>query len=145
MKKTFLTAVAIAAIASTAAIAQDYSLNPNFGTISLAPGFLPDPSEVNIVAGGSINASNLGGGCAGNISNAPDVRLQWSGGSMTIGARSGEDTTLVVNGPDGRWYCNDDSNGLDPAMAFNQGGQYDIWVGTYNGGTASAVFYVTEY
>ncbi len=145
MKKTFLTAIAIAAVASTAAIAQDYSLNPNFGTYSLNAGFLPDPSEVNIVAGGSINASRLGGSCAGNISNAPDVRLQWSGGRMTIGARSGSDTTLVVNGPDGSWYCNDDANGLDPAMVFNQSGQYDIWVGTYNGGTASAVLYVTEY
>jgi hypothetical protein len=39
MKKTFLTAIAIAAVASTAAIAQDYSLNPNFGTYSLNAGF----------------------------------------------------------------------------------------------------------
>ena len=26
------------------------------------------------------------------------------------------DTTLVINGPDGRWYCNDDFNGRDPQV-----------------------------
>ena len=142
-----LKTVLAAAVAATAfaglASAQDWSLSPNFGTTSLNIGFMPDPYEVAIVAGGSIDASSFG--CAGNISNAPDYRLHWEGTGITIGATSSEDTTLVVNGPDGEWYCIDDTNGLDPAIRFQDGGQYDIWVGTYNGGTANATLYFTEF
>lgn len=144
MFKKSVFAAAVAAFAVTgAAAAQDWSLSPNFGSTSLNIGFLPDPYEVSIVAGGSIDASSFG--CAGNISNAPDYRLFWEGTGLTIGATSSEDTTLVVNGPDGEWYCVDDVNGLDPAIRFQDGGQYDIWVGTYNGGTASATLYFTEF
>ena len=143
MIRTILTASAIAAIAATAAVAQDYSLNPTYGTISLNAGFLPDPSQVQITAGGSLNAASVG--CAGSIANAPDVRLQWGGGQMTIGANSNSDTTLVLNGPNGQWYCSDDVNGLNPALVFTAGGQYDIWVGVYAGSTAPATLYVTEY
>ena len=65
MIRTLLTASAIAAIASTASFAQDYSLNPTYGTYSLNAGFLPDPSELQITAGGSLDASSVG--CAGAI------------------------------------------------------------------------------
>lgn len=144
MFKKSVFAAAVAAFAITgAASAQDWSLPPNFGSTSLNIGFLPDPYEVSIVAGGSIDASGFG--CAGNISNAPDYRLFWEGTGLTIGATSSSDTTLVVNGPDGEWYCIDDVNGLDPAIRFQDGGQYDIWVGTYNGGTANATLYFTEF
>jgi hypothetical protein len=143
MKTTFLTAIAVAAIASTAAIAQDYSLNPTYGTHSLNAGFLPDPAELPITAGGSLDASSVG--CAGAIANAPDARLMWGGGSMTIGANSNSDTTLVINAPDGQWYCSDDVNGLNPALSFSAAGQYDVWVGVYAGSTAPATLYVTEY
>lgn len=143
MIRTLLTASAIAVIATTASVAQDYSLNPTYGTHSLNAGFLPDPAELQITAGGSLNASSVG--CAGSIANAPDARLHWGGGRMTIGANSNSDTTLVVNGPDGQWYCSDDVNGLNPALVFTQAGQYDVWVGVYSGSTAPATLYVTEY
>ncbi|WP_300545079.1 peptidase S1 [Maricaulis sp.] len=139
--------VLIAAITSIAAtgvsIAQDWSQSPNFGSASLSAGFAPDPYNVDIVAGGSVDASNVG--CAGMIANAPDYRLHWSGGQITIGATSGSDTTLVVNAPDGNWYCSDDANGFDPELVLNGSGQYDIWVGTYGGGTANARLYFTEF
>ncbi|ABI66879.1 peptidase S1 and S6, chymotrypsin/Hap [Maricaulis maris MCS10] len=141
--KTAATAIIAAAAFAGLAAAQDYSLSPNFGTTSLSAGFAPDPYGVSIVAGGSVNASNVG--CAGMISNAPDVRLQWSGGRITIGAESGSDTTLVVNAPDGSWYCADDVNGFDPAIALSGSGQYDIWVGVFGGGTANATLYFTEF
>ena len=38
-----------------------------------------------------------------------------------------------------------DVNGLNPALVFNQAGQYDVWVGVYSGSTAPATLYVTEY
>jgi hypothetical protein len=143
MKTTILAAAAIAAIASTASFAQDFSLNPTYGTISLDAGFLPDPAEVQVIAGGMLDAADIG--CDGAIANAPDVRLMWGGGEMTIGANSNVDTTLVVNGPDGEWYCADDVNGLNPAIRFGEAGQYDIWVGIYEGTNAPATLYVTEY
>ena len=121
--------VACAALAAltlgAAASAQNYALNPNFGTFSLNAGFLPDPYNVNVVAGGNINASRLGSGCVGSISDAPDVRLNFNGGRISIGAQSGSDTTIVVNGPDGRWYCNDDFDGLNPRVTISGSGQYD--------------------
>lgn len=141
-----VTCAALAALAlGAAASAQNYSLNPNFGTYSLSAGFLPDPYGVNVVAGGNINASRLGSSCVGSISDAPDVRLNFNGGRISIGAQSNVDTTIVVNGPDGRWYCNDDFDGLNPQVTLSGSGQYDIWVGTYSGGTANAVVYFTEY
>jgi hypothetical protein len=143
MKNTILAAAALAAITSTAALAQDYSLTPTYGSYSLSAGFMPDPSELQITAGGTLDAASVG--CAGTIANAPDARLNWGGGRMTIGARSNVDTTLVVNGPDGQWYCSDDVNGLNPALVFSASGQYDIWVGVYQGSNAPATLYVTEY
>lgn len=142
MIRLLLTATAIALITNASAWSQDFTLEPNFGTYSLATGFTPDPAELPIIAGGTVDASSVG--CSGMISNAPDARLMWDGDAITIGARSDSDTTLIVNAPDGQWYCADDTNGLNPAVTLSGSGQYDIWVGTYGGGTANATLYATE-
>ncbi|MDX2275346.1 MAG: peptidase S1 [Hyphomonadaceae bacterium] len=149
--RIFVAASALAAIIASPASAQDYSLNPTYGTASLTSGFTPDPYVVNVRSGGSINAAGIGSPCAGFIANAPDVRLQFSAGSLPliISAASSSDTTLVVNAPDGRWYCDDDSgnNGLNPMVRFNNpsSGQYDIWVGTYgNASTQPAQLNISE-
>ncbi len=141
--KMLAAAVLAAASTSGAVIAQDWTLNPTFGSTALNSGFLPDPFNVSLTAGGSLDAASVG--CMGSIANAPDYRMQWGGGRVTIGANSSSDTTLVVNAPDGSWYCSDDVNGFNPALVFNQSGQFDIWVGVYNGGTASATLYFTEF
>lgn len=60
---------------------------------------------------------------------------------------SSVDTTLIINGPDGSWSCDDDSYGdLDAEVRFNrpQGGTYDVWVGTFGGSTAAATLLITE-
>ena len=133
-----------AAVISTAA-AQNYSLQPNYGAVNLTGGFTPDPYSVNLQSGGSVNVGQtIGGSCRGFVADAPDVRLNYSPGSLPliISVASGSDTTLVVNAPDGRWYCDDDSgvNGLNPMVRFNSpmSGQYDIWVGTYGNATLQA-------
>ena len=53
--------------------------------------------------------------------------------TLIISVASGEDTTLVINGPDGQWYCDDDTNGVNPMVRFESpgSGQYDIYVGHY--------------
>lgn len=135
--KTLLAVFATAAVAAVPAAAQDYRLNPTYTTLTLDSGFTPDPQTIDLQSGGDIDASSISSSCRGFIANAPDVRVRYTRGRypLIISVDSNADTTLVVNAPDGRWYCDDDSGerGLNPMVRFNnpQSGQYDIWVGTY--------------
>jgi hypothetical protein len=130
--------------AGGAASAQDASLDPAFGSANLRAGFTPDPYNVNsILAGGANDASDLGGACVGMIADAPDFRLNYTAGGLPLNVwvYSNADTTLVINGPDGRWACNDDGaggNGVNPGLrwAQPQSGVYDIWIGKFGGGDA---------
>lgn len=137
MFRTLLTATAAMAALGAAATAQNYNLDPTYGTVSLSAGFSPDPYVVNVQSGGSIPASNASSSCRGYIANAPDVRLNYSAGSslpLILSVASNSDTTLVVNAPNGSWYCDDDGGeGTNPSLRFNSpmSGQYDIWIGTY--------------
>ena len=152
--KRLISALALAAVlaAPAAAVAQNAGLTANYGEIRLNVGFTPDPYRVDLTAGGSIDAytdTNLPGACVGDISNAPDYEVTYSAGSLPLvfRTRSSTDTTLIINGPDGRWYCDDDSWGDgDAEDRFNKpsSGTYDIWIGTFNGGTASAALLITE-
>lgn len=154
MKTLALATAAAAALAflglAAPAVAQNASLSANYGEISLSAGFTPDPYTVNIQAGGSVDGSRLPGSCTGYISEAPDFEVTYSAGSLPLVFRtvSGADTTLIINGPDGQWYCDDDSFGDgDAQVRFNrpQSGKYDIWVGKFgSGGTAAARLLITE-
>ena len=145
-----ITATAAMLAISVPAAAQNYNLDPTYGTINLRAGFSDDPRLVELSSGGSINASSLGNGCRGFVANAPDVRVVYSSGSLPLmfSAASDADTTLVINAPDGRWYCDDDGgNGLNPSIRFNSplSGRYEVWVGTYgSSGLRSAVLGVSE-
>lgn len=113
--------------------------NPLYGSLSLNAGFTPDPHRVNIQAGGNtdVQTFNVGSSCVGYIAIAqPDLRVNYQAGryqNLSFAATANTDTTLVIHGPDGRWYCNDDFEGTDPKVIFNSpaSGRYDIWVGTY--------------
>jgi hypothetical protein len=131
----------------------DFSLSPNFGSQSLSAGFSPDPHTETMVSGGEVDVSacGLGSGCTGYATEAPDFRIQWSGSSSRLRiffvADGGEDTTLVINDPNGDWHCNDDYSGLDPMVEFPNPftGQYDIWVGSYSSGDyVNGTLYATE-
>lgn len=129
--------------------AQNTSLNANYGSVTLDAGFTPDPYRVNVRAGGNVDASNAANGCVGSISNAPDFELNYNAGSLPLVFRTlaNSDTTLVINGPDGLWYCDDDSgDGTNAQVSFSkpQSGVYDIWVGTYGGGIQNAQLLITE-
>ena len=148
-------AALFAMAAGSVAIAQNYTLPPTYGTLNLSANFRPDPQVVNVVSGGggqgTIDAATLGSPCVGIISNAPDVRLNYAAGQyqLMISVDSAADTTLAINGPDGRWYCDDDggNNGMNPLVRFtNPGsGQYDIYVGTYGRNTnEQAQLYISE-
>lgn len=134
---------------ATAGGQLDPFATPTYGQVTLNAGFTPDPYLADVVAGGTLDASGLGGGCTGAIASSPDFRLTYRAGSypLSFAAISGSDTTLVINGPDGQYHCDDDSGGDgDPFISFSrpQSGVYDIWVGVYGGGTADAVLYISE-
>jgi serine protease Do/protease YdgD len=140
LPRVMIAAAAVAALVAGPVVAQNFSRNPSFGTLNLSANFMPDPQVVNVTAGGNVPAERLGGSaCVGTIADAPDVRLNYRAGQglpLYISVRSNADTTLVINLPNGRWICNDDFNGLNPGIVFNQpmSGQYDIWIGHYDRG-----------
>lgn len=132
--------------------AQDASLRPNFGSVTLRSGFDPDPYTVSVYAGGSIDAyddTDLPAACVGKISDAPDFSVTYTAGQLPLAFRvvSNSDTTLIVNGPDGRWSCDDDSFGDgDPQVVFRRprSGKYDVWVGVLGSSGAQATLGLTE-
>jgi len=148
--KRLLAAAACAITLAGPAMAQDYNATPNYGDITLSPGFTPDPHLVSLRAGGTVSANSAASGCSGFITSAPDFRLNWSGkGSLNlkISVVSNSDTTLVVNGPNGEWYCDDDSGDeTNPVVTLGSvSGRYEIWIGTYaSGETKPAVLSISE-
>lgn len=128
----------------------DLSAAAAFGEIILRSGFTPDPHTIEVVAGGSLSASNLGGNCNGMISGIPDVELTYRDNGnypLVFTFDAPADTVLAINAPDGSWYCDDDSNGnFDPRVTFERpmAGIYDIFVGTISGDTSTGVLSITE-
>jgi S1-C subfamily serine protease len=130
----------------------DFGEEPSFASESLEAGFTPDPYTLEMVSGGEVEVSYLGGDCTGYAAVAPDYRLRWTGNSSELRIffvpEDGGDTTLLVNLPDGSWVCNDDADGiLDPMIVFEtpEAGQYDVWVGSYEAGAfVSGRLHVTE-
>lgn len=136
--RALVLAVAALAVATSAAAQQ---------RLSLSAGFLPDPETFDIISGGSEDASRLGGACVGMIAASPDVVLDFrsNGGPLSFGVIADVDTSLVINGPDGRYYCVDDVNGLNPSLGWDSApsGQYDIWVGAV-GESGRSTLVITE-
>jgi hypothetical protein len=143
-----LSLVALLALAAPFAQAQNVSLAPTYGDVSLEEGFTPDPHETELTAGGSITTEVSG--CVGKVAEAPDVDLRYStsgGSTLYIYAISGVDTTLLVNLPNGSWSCDDDSFGDgDPIVIIENApsGLYDIWVGTFGDELSPATLYISE-
>jgi hypothetical protein len=130
----------------------DISRVARFGNASLNGGFLPDPYERSVTAGGSVSISDAVGGqasgsCRGYTTAEPTLELNYSGGSnLFIYTHGDADTTLAINGPDGRWHCSDDEIGTDAGLAFygGQSGVYDIYVGTYSRGERQTLLRISE-
>ena len=58
-----------------------------------------------------------------------------------------EDTTLLINTPGGRWYCDDDGGGeFNPLVTISdpESGRYDIWLGTYNDNMVQSTLQISE-
>lgn len=143
MKTQFLSALSVALLLATVSTvqAQDPSLAPTFGEVSLETNFLPDPHRTTLAAGGTIQTEFTDpitdDRCRGFFADAPDLRLQFTDGDfgfpLTFYVEAGADTVMLIRAPDGSWRCNDDTVDLNPAVNFDTplGGQYDLWIGTY--------------
>jgi len=120
---------------------QIESTNGNFDAVNLRSGFTPDPHRTNGVSGGELNSTRLGNDCRGWIAGRPDhiVRLRGNFNFFRIFVNSDSDTTLVVRTPNGRFLCNDDARGLNPAITRDRWrrGMYRVWVGSYSEGDNS--------
>lgn len=130
-----LAGLAASTTMATSAHAQNAWLDPAYGTIDVYRGF--GSQSFNLQAGGQYHASSLGHSCSGHIANAPDYTINFQGrgrAPLELSAHSSADTTLVVSAPNGQVYCNDDTNGLNPAVSIHgpQAGQYAVWVGTFS-------------
>lgn len=117
----------------------DFSLEPAYGVEAIDGRTMQAPFHIDIDAGGTIDAVAVGEQCRGFVARAPDFRIQWTAsgtepGPLVLSVHSDADTTLLVNGANGEWLCDDDSGGdRDPriTIANAPSGQYDVWVGLY--------------
>lgn len=153
MHKLLGTAAIVAAMTLMATPAMAQNINTSGDAqqrARLDVGFTPDPHEAQVTAGGPISASNVNESCVGNVGRRASFTLRYRAGEapLIINATSEVDTTLMVRAPDGSWHCNDDTNGLDPQVRFNDpaNGRYQIWVGRWGDTTetAAATVRITE-
>ncbi|MEZ5751867.1 MAG: hypothetical protein R3D60_07845 [Paracoccaceae bacterium] len=101
---------------------------------------------MQVTAGGplSLGGSNCGIPGHGHMNQAPNFSLMYTGNGSTaplvIRADGQCDTLMLVNEPNTNWSFNDDTNQLQPELVFQnpQDGRYDIWIGTFGGGTCPA-------
>lgn len=119
----------------------DFSQEPGFGTATLSGAELAEPYLSQLISGGSVDVSYLGNNCVGYAAGNPDYRVNITDRPADLAfeftADDGvSDATIIINAPDGQWYCNDDksSGSYNPGLNFANAasGQYDIWVGSYS-------------
>ena len=153
IKRLKLTIIA-SALLPELVFSQDFSLNAINGVITLEGGFSPDPNVINVTAGGNLNASNASPVCSGYVTDAPTYSLNFEPGSLGLSfyINADFDTTLLINDPNGNWFCNDDHDELDNLnsgyyFSSPESGRYDIWVGVYNESDAysQALLAISEY
>lgn len=148
----------------------DYNARANFGGGALRTGFTPDPWPFPLSAGGGrnpIDVSSLnirdavsGDACTrSNVTRRPDFHFTFAAGTtfpllrFYVVTANAADATLLINGANGEWRCNDDhhhegwGNNLMPVVDFHNPppGRYDIWVGSYDASHGNqAQLFVTE-
>jgi hypothetical protein len=112
----------------------------DYESMTLAPGFMPDPRTVTGRSGGNVEAQSMGrsnyGPCVGKIDRTADhvVTLTSDFSFLKLHVLSDEDTSLVIRGPDGL-RCNDDADGLNPVVEGRwPAGRYEVFIGSVDGG-----------
>lgn len=104
---------------------------------------------VETTAGGDVQASRIDAFCSGAIDVArPQLVVDLAAPEpyLRISASSAVDTTLLVVSPEGEALCNDDADGVDPAViaAPASAGPWRIWAGAWGDAQAPAVVTVSR-
>lgn len=125
--------------------------DPRYGVFALAPGFAPSPFARDGLSGGDVEVKSLrlGDNCLGYAASDPDFLIELTDEfkRITFLIASAADTTLIMNLPNGSWACNDDTNGLNPALVLHNAppGPYRLWIGSYAAETYDeSVLYISE-
>jgi hypothetical protein len=137
-----LSLVLLAALLVTGASAQSMTgaiqtePPPAYITINPEAGFPLDPFIVSLQGGGPEAASTLSSECKGYVPKSPTVTVDYKGTADMLKAffYSDGDPVLVVQTPDGKYLCNDDTTAmlLDPTIEIEKPaqGRYNVWVGS---------------
>lgn len=119
----------------------------NFGSVSLAPGFQSSAGRVTGFTGGSYSLSTISNRdrnnnpCIGFGDTNPDhiITLEKDFQRLKVQVDSGgNDTTLVIQGPDNIVACGDDTGNTKDASVEGtkwRSGTYRVWVGAIDAGT----------
>ncbi|HEY9636160.1 MAG TPA: hypothetical protein V6D14_22330 [Coleofasciculaceae cyanobacterium] len=138
-----LVAVVAALISATPVLSQRAA---NFGTLTLSPGFAPKAGRAIGSTGGSYSLSSIANRdrnknpCIGFADATPDhiMVLQKDFPNLSVLVNSqGQDTTLVIQGPDDQTVrCGDDTGSSKDASVTDslKAGTYKIWVGSIESG-----------
>jgi len=112
-------------------------MQPTGAPVPLSAGFQPDPVVQSGISGGPVGAMEFSQntvGCAGYVAPQPNhvMNLMTPFQLLRVLVNSQQDTTLVIRGSDGVFYCNDDREELNPIVEgpFHPG-VYQIFVGSY--------------
>lgn len=130
------------------AAALDPLADPAVGRIAFGPETRIDPRLIFDIAPSRSEARGMGEGCAGYITpEQPDVIIDTRHGlpQLMVYLVSEADGVLLVAGPDGSIHCNDDFEGLNPAVMIPnpQPGPWAVFAGTFGGGGGLATLGVT--
>jgi hypothetical protein len=121
---------------------------PGTATVRLTYGFLPDPHEVDVVAGGPATPDQPG--CThGFVPTYPSVNFEYAGveSQPLFFAVNDRNATIHMNLPDGSWVCNDPSFApYDPLVVVPNAlsGTYHIWVGAVDRRQVGATLFISE-
>lgn len=138
--------VLILALVATAAVAQNGTASAQNAAAQAAPptpfiaiqpeaGFPLDPFVVSLQGGGEVAATTLSKECTGFVPASPTLTFDYNGKADLLKAftYSDGDMVLVVQTPDGKYVCADDTNAvlLDPTIEIAKPAQgvYNVWVG----------------
>ncbi|WP_323037584.1 hypothetical protein [Pararhodobacter sp.] len=121
---------------------------PAVGQIEFGPGTRIDPRIIFDIQPSQTEAFGIGQGCAGFITpSQPDLVITAQPGlpQLMVYMVSEADGTLVISGPDGQLYCNDDFEQLNPGVMIPNApaGDYAVFAGTYSGTGGMATLGVT--
>jgi len=121
---------------------------PMLGRIEFGPETRIDPRIIFDIQPSETEAFGIGQGCAGFITpEQPDLVITALPGlpQLMVYMASEADGTLIISGPDGQLYCNDDFEQLNPGVMIPNApaGDYAVFAGSYSGAGGMATLGVT--